>query len=203
MYSRLWATDFDLNERAINESFAYQKVLSLWVNDVDLGPVRILADVCTPVKGYKRLMGGMFANGKGHTNPTSPLINIADMAHSDSEAGWYFRQAVAAYLKDHKAEDLQGIKYQLQRWQNNKARFDAVSVYAPYPQQIRDLSDNLSAAAAIGLQALDGEGNKDDQLKQLQQIDKPLHEVQLAIMPTLEALITGTLKPEPATYPMF
>ena len=34
MYRRLWMLDFELNDRAIdeNESFAYQKVLSLWVN---------------------------------------------------------------------------------------------------------------------------------------------------------------------------
>jgi hexosaminidase len=203
MYRRLWATDFDLNERAINESFAYQKVLSLWVNDVDISPVRTLADVCTPIKGYKRLMGGMLANGKTTTNLTSPLVNIADMVHSDSEVEWDFRKAVASYLKDHKDGNLQDVKYFLQKWQNNKARFDAVSVYAPYPQQIKDLSDNLSAAAAIGLQALNGEGNKDDQLKQLQQMEKPSHDVQLAVLPEIEALVTGTLKPLPASYPMF
>ena len=39
--------------------------------------------------------------------------------------------------------------------------------------------------------------------KQLQQLEKPLHEVQLAIGLSLEALVTGKLKPEPATYPMF
>jgi hexosaminidase len=110
---------------------------------------------------------------------------------------------VAAYLKGHNDADLQAIKYQLQKWQNNKARFDAVSGYAPYPKQIRDLSDNLSAAAAIGLQALNGEGNKEDQLKQLQQMDKPSHEVELAILPAIEAMVTGTLKPLPASYPMF
>ena len=84
-----------------------------------------------------------------------------------------------------------------------QARFDTVSGYASYPRQIRDLSDNLSAAAAIGLQALNGEGNKDDQLKQLQQMEKASHEVQLAVLPEIEALVTGTLKPLPATYPMF
>jgi hexosaminidase len=203
MYRRLWSTDFELNELAINESFAYQKMLSLWVNDVDLNAVRTLADLCTPVKGYKRLMGGMFGTSSTKTNLNSPMVNIADVVHSDSEAGWAFRQAVASYLKDHKDEDLQTIKYLLQKWQNNKVRFDAVSNYAPYPQQISDLSDNLSAAASIGLQALSGQGNKDEQLKKLQEMEKPSHEVQLAILPEIEALVTGTLKPLPASYPMF
>jgi hexosaminidase len=148
-------------------------------------------------------MGGMFGTSSTKTNLNSPMVNIADVVHSDSEAGWAFRQAVASYLKDHKNEDLQTIKYLLQKWQNNKLRFDAVSNYAPYPKQISDLSDNLSVAAAIGLQALSGEGNKGEQLKKLQEMEKPSHEVQLAILPEIEALVTGTLKPLPASYPMF
>lgn len=202
MYRRLWATDFELNEWGVNENNAYQKILALWVNDADITPVRTLADVCTPIRGYKRLMGGMFTPGKAASNLNSPLVNIADAVHCDSETGWEFRQLVSSYLQDHKAEDLQHIKYLLQKWQSNKARFDAVCAYAPYPNQIKDLSDNLSAAAAIGLQTLDGQGNKDDQLKQLQAMEKPLHEVQIAILPAIEGLVTGTLKPEPATISM-
>lgn len=203
MYRRLWATDFELNEWGVNENTCYQKILSLWVNDMDITPVRTLADVCTPIRGYKRLMGGMFAGGKVTTNLNSPLVNIADAVHCDSEIGWEFRQLVASYLKDHKETDLQGIKYLLQKWQNNKARFDAVCAVAPYPNQVKDLSDKLYAAATIGLQALEGQGNKNDQMKQLQSLEKPLHEVQIAILPEIEALVTGTLKPEPASLPMF
>jgi hexosaminidase len=65
------------------------------------------------------------------------------------------------------------------------------------------LSDHLSAAATIGLQALNKESNPDDQLKQLQQMEKPSHEVQLAILPEIEALVTGKLINEPVAYSMF
>jgi len=203
MYRRLWATDFELNDRAINENANYLKLLARWVNDADISPVRALADVYTPVKGYKRLMGGMSSKENVQPNLNSPLVKIADVVHADSEAGWYFRQLVAAYLQNHKGTDLAAIKAQLGRWMSNKARFDAVSTFASYPQQIKDLSDNLSMAASIALQALNNEGTKDAQLKQLQQMETPLHEVQLAILPELEALVSGTLKPEPASYPMF
>ena len=54
----------------------------------------------------------MFANGKGITaNLNSPLINIADIVHCDSESGREFRQMVASYLKDGKESDLNEIKY--------------------------------------------------------------------------------------------
>jgi len=202
MYRRLWVTDSELNLWAINENKEYQSALSFWVNDVDISPLYTLVNVCTPIRGYKRLMGGMFA-GKITTNLNSPLINIADIVHCDSETGREFRQLVAAYLKDHKAGDLQSIRYLLQRWQNNKARFNGICAYAPYPNQIKDLSDNLSAAAAIGLDALNGQGNKDEQLKQLQALEKPLHEVQIAVLPEIEALVTGALKAEPAVIALF
>jgi len=203
MYRRLWMLDFELNDRAIDENENYLKILARWVNDEDLSPVLTLANVYTPVKGYKRLMGGMLGTGKAPANLNSPMVNIADVVHSDSETGWYFRQSVAAWLKDHKDADLQVIKSMLTRWQNNKARFDNVANITPYAQQVKDLSDNLSAAAVIGLQALSGQGNKEDQLKQLQQMELSSHEVILAILPEIEALVTGTLKPLPASYPMF
>ena len=203
MYRRLWATDFELNDRAIAEYSYYIKTLARWVNDEDLNTVTTLANVYTQVKGYRRLMGGMLGMGGPRPNLSTPMAGIADVVHAESETRWYFRKLVAAYLKDHNAGDLEQIKYQLQRWQNNKARFDAVAVNSPYLQKISDLSDNLSAAAAIGLQALNGEGSKDEQVKKLQQMEKPLHEVQLTILPEIEALVTGKLKAEPATYPLF
>jgi hexosaminidase len=203
LYRRLWMLDFELNDRAIEENTNYMKILARWANDEDLTTVRTLANVYTQVKGYKRLMGAMLGNGAVRPNLSSPMVNIADAVHADSETGWYFRQVIASYLDKHDAAALEQVKSQLQRWQNNKARFDALAVNSPYLQQIKDLSDELSGAAAIGLAALNSGGNKDDQLKQLQQMEKPSHEVQLAVLPEIEALVTGKLKPLPASYPLF
>jgi len=203
MYRRLWETDFELNDRAINEYGNYIKILSRWVNDEDLNTMITLTNVCTQIKGYRRLMTGMLGANGPRPNLATPMVGIADVAHAESETRWYFRQTVVSYLKDHNAGDLQQIKYQLQRWQNNKARFDALAANSPYLQKINDLSDNLATVATIGLQALNGEGNKDEQLQKLQRAGKPLHEVQLAILPEIEALITGKLKPEPVSYSMF
>jgi hexosaminidase len=203
MYRRLWMVDFELNDRAIEENTNYNKILARWVNDEDLTPVRTLAGVYTQIKGYKRLMGSMLTPGAAHPNLSSPMVNIADVVHAESETRWYFRKLVASYLNSHDTADLEQIKSTLHRWQNNKIRFNILAVNSPYLQKISDLSDNLSDAATIGLQALNNEGNEDDQLKQLLQMEKPLHEVQLSILPEIEALVTGKLKPEPAAYPLF
>jgi hexosaminidase len=203
MYRRLWMVDFELNDRAILENNNGLKILARWVNDEDITPVRTLTNVYVQVKGYRRLMEAMLVPGAARPNLSSPMVKVADVVHAESETRWYFRKLVAAYLDKHNAADLEAIKSQLQRWQNNKARFNALAVNSPYLQQIIDLSDNLSAAATIGLQALNGEGNKDDQLKQLQPLKKSSHQVLLTIIPEIEALVTGKLAPEPVSYPMF
>jgi len=203
MYRRLWMIDFELNDRAIDENNNYLKILARWVNDEDITPVRTLANVYNQVKGYKRLMGSMLTSGAAHPNLSSPMVNIADVVHAESETRWYFRKLVAVYLDKHDTADLEQIKSTLLRWQNNKMRFNALAVNSPYLQKINDLSDHLSEAAAIGLQALKNEGNKEAQLKQLQKMENPSHEVLLSILPEIEALVTGELKPEPATYPLF
>jgi hexosaminidase len=203
MYRRLWATDFELNNTAIDGHGDEMRALVRWVNNGNPTPVVTLAGVYVPVKGYKRLMGGMLGNGKGPANLTSPLVAIADVVPVDSKTAWHFRQLVAAYLASHQDIDLQALKAQLTIWQNNKAQFDALKGATPYIRQISDLSDQLSAAATIGLQTLNNEGDKDAQYKQLQQMEIALHEVQLAVLPAIEALVTGKLNPLPASYPMF
>jgi hexosaminidase len=203
MYRRLWTTDFELNNIAIDGHGDEMRALVRWVNNRNPGPVLALADVYTPVKGYKRLMGGMLGNASGIANLTSPLVAIADVVPCDSKTAWHFRQLVSAYLASHQDNDLQAIKAQLISWQNNKAQFDALKNATPYIQQIADLSDQLSAASAIGLQALNNEGDKNAQYKQLQQMETALHEVQLTVLPEIEALVTSRLSPLPASYPMF
>ncbi len=203
MYRRLWAVNFELNDRGLEESSNYNKMLSRWVNGADIEPVKTVADVYTPIKGYKRLMSLMFVPAAAHPNLSSPMVKVADAVHCDSEPRWYFRKLVAAYLTGHDAARVEEIKQQLQAWQNNKLKFDALTLNSSNLQQITDLSNQLWYAATIGLQALNGQGNKDEQLKQLQQLEKPLHEVELAILPEIKALITGKLEKEPATFPMF
>jgi hexosaminidase len=203
MYRRLWMTDFELNDRGLLEYNNYTRMLTRWVNGAGITPVQTLTDLYTPVKGYKRLIGGMFNPVKVHPNLSSPMVNIADAVRCDSEPRWRFRKLVAAYLVNHRKADLEQIKLQLQLWKGNKIKFDALATDAPYLQQITDLSNNLSAAGDIGLQALNGESNKDELMKKLKQMEKPSHEVELTILPEIEALVTGKLSDDPAFYSLF
>ena len=205
MYRRLWLVDIELNDRAIDENNNYMKLISRWANGADVTPVKTVTDMYTPVKGYRRLMADMINPGKVPVNTTllSPMVNIADVAHCDSKACWYFRQLVASYLAKHDSASLAQIKEQLMAWKNNNLKFNAVAANSPYLRQVTSLSDNLSATADIGLNALNNQSDKDALLKQLQQYTKPQFEVQLSILPEIEALITGKLREEPKSYTMF
>lgn len=203
MYRRLWQVDFELNDRGLNEDGNYIKMISRWTNGENINIVKTLTDVYTPVKGYKRLMARMFTPVRVSKTLASPMVEIADAERCDSKPRLDFRKLVATYLTNHDTVTLKKIKLQLHLWQNNKVKFDILAVNAPYLKQLLPLSDHLSAAATIGLEALNEQGNKDEQLNKLQQLEQPLNEVQLSILPEIEALVSGQLKDEPATYPMF
>jgi len=203
MYRRLWSVDYELNNRAIGGNYNYEKILSTWINSNDIAPIKTLTDVCVPVKGYRRLMNVMLTPANLQSNLASPLSGIADVAYCDSKTRWQFRQLIGAYLAKHDTTDLNKIKDQLIQWQDNNFKFTRLAKNSPYLQQIQELSIRLSSIASIGLTAINTPNNSEALLKQFQQYQAPLFEVQFAILPEIEALITGKLKAEPVTYTMF
>jgi len=202
MYRRLWAIDFELNDRGLDEQSSYNRLIWRWADGGDITSVKTLVDLYVPVKGYKRLMGAMFAPDPVRKNLASPMFNIADMAHCDSKPRLDFRKIVTAYLKSKDESVKQQIKSQLQLWVNNRVGFNAASTKSTYLQSIVKLSDNLSVAAEIGLAALNNTGSHEEQLKTLKQMEAPIDEVTLSVLPEIEALVSGKLADEPSSYPL-
>lgn len=202
MYRRLWAIDFELNDRGLDEQSNYNRLISRWVDGGDITAVKTLTDLCVPVKGYKRLVGVMFAPNPVKKNLASPMFNIADVVHCDSKPRLDFRRIVTTYLKSGDEPSKQQIKSQLHLWINNSVGFNAVSAKSAYLKSIMKLSDNLSAAAEIGLAALNNTGNREEQLKTLKQMEAPIDEVTLSVLPEIEALVSGKLTDEPSSYPL-
>ena len=202
MYRRLWATNFELNERGLEEEANYNRIIALWINSPNIMPIKVVAGLYTPIKGYKRLMSGMLTLPGIHANLASPMVRIADVVHCDSKSEWAFRNLVAEYLATHDAAVKQKLTACLQLWLNNKESFNELAVNSPYLKQIKGLSDNVSEAAAIGLLALKQESSPNG-LSRLEELNKPLFDVQLTILEDISALLTGKLKPYPLTYPLF
>ena len=203
MYRRLWAIDFELNDRGLEEQSNYNRLISRWTDGGDITAVKTLTDLYVPVKGYRRLIGAMFVPDTMKKNLASPLFNIADVAHCDSKPRLAFRKIVSDYLKSKNDSLKQEVKNQLQLWVNNRIGFNAACVTSAYLLSIVKLSDNLAAAAEIGLAALNkNKGDLAEQLKMLKQLKAPVDEVTLSILPEIEALVSDKLINEPSSYPL-
>lgn len=142
------------------------------------------------------------------TNAIAPLNEVADIVFVDSRKKREFRQQVGNYLKkDSLAE--QAVRQQLRQWINEEQQWEAfkgntalmaVSVHA----------HNLSVLSAAALEAMDmrkkgsmGEDWLAAKKELIKKASVAAGDVELAVIPELEALITGILKPEPAQYPLF
>lgn len=202
MYRRLWAIDFELNDTGLEEQSNYNRLISRWINGSDFAAVKTVVDLCVPIRGYRRLMSAMFTPQPVKKNLASPMFKIADVVHCDSKQRLAFRRLVAAYLKNKDESNRIQIRRQLERWVNNSIDFNSASTTSAYLRSINKLSDNLSAAAEIGLAALNNQGKPEDQLKTLKQLEAPIDEVTLAIFPEIEALISDKLANEPSSYPL-
>jgi len=207
MYRRLNILNLDLDEGGLQHFANQDKELRRLTGTQDISQVKQLTDVLTPVRGYKRLFGRMSKSNE-ETNAIAPLNEVADIVFVDSRKKREFRQQVGNYLKkDSLAE--QAVRQQLRQWINEEQQWEAfkgntalmaVSVHA----------HNLSVLSAAALEAMDmrkkgsmGEDWLAAKKELIKKASVAAGDVELAVIPELEALITGILKPEPAQYPLF
>jgi hypothetical protein len=136
---------------------------------------------------------------------------VADVVLVDSATKYQFRDALASYLKtrDHAQEAV--LRSWLVRWSKND------SLLGPYFAQSADLaevaenSQQLTALANAGLQALDQFDHGSTLTPDLLAADDALiksaqagaGETEIAVLPEIDALIHQNLVPEPMSYPLF
>ncbi|MDB5155105.1 MAG: hypothetical protein JWR54_3856, partial [Mucilaginibacter sp.] len=121
------------------------------------------------------------------------------------------RALVKAYLEKNDKNAEVAIKAYLQTWQQNDEQLKPLFAGNKRLKEVEDHSKNLSAAAAIGLEALDrmdkGAPNDAAWLKQksdtLSAFEKAHNETEIAVIPEIEALVLQHLAAEPASYPAF
>jgi hexosaminidase len=156
MYRRLDHVSTFLTMRGVTHEAAYPAQLrALLGGDADIAPLRTLVDALEEVKFYGRL-------GYNAAQLLEPeLHSLADVARPESRTARRFASQVDAFVADsaHRA-DVQTIRAQLEIWRDNHARLLPLLGGAKQAQDIRTLSERLSAAATIGLAALDAIGRR-------------------------------------------
>jgi hexosaminidase len=150
MYARMNAVSLDLEWLGLKHRSARTRMLQRMAGDADIAELRVLADVVEPVKDYDR-------HGERPINFHAPLNQMIDAAYPESDVARRFGNLVTAYIqggrKDQAAETQ--IRAQLAVWRDNDAKLSSLLGQSFLISEDATLSQNLSAVAATGLQALD------------------------------------------------
>jgi hexosaminidase len=210
MYRRMFALSNELDEQGLNHISNYERALRLLTGGTPTMRLQTLTDVLTPVKGYRKLMASMFKPAQA-TYQTTPLTSVSDIVFVDSKTKREFRMLVKSYLENHDKKAEEQIRACLQVWQKNDDQLEPLFAGNKRLMDVQDHSKNLSAAAAIGLEALDradkGIANDADWVKQrsaaLDTYGKAHSETEIAVVPEIAALVIGHLVAEPAVYSPF
>jgi hypothetical protein len=142
---------------------------------------------------------------------TTPLTSVSDIIPTDPATKRKFRALVKLYLEKHDKNAAIAIKAYLVAWQQNDVQLKPLFIGNKRLMEISDHSKNLSAAAAIGLDALDrmDKGTANDaawvqkQSDALTVFEKAHNETELAIIPEIEELVIGHTIAEPVAYSQF
>ncbi|WP_426671265.1 beta-N-acetylhexosaminidase [Mucilaginibacter sp. McL0603] len=210
MYRRLNVLSNELDEQGLNHLTNYERALRRLTNGESTEHLQTLTDVLTPVKGYKKMIAGMMKPPQS-AYQTTPLTSVSDIIPTDPATKRKFRALVKLYLEKHDKNVAIAIKAYLVAWQQNDAQLKPLFVGNKRLAEIADHSKNLSAAAAIGLDALDrmdkGTANDANWVKQqsdaLSAFEKAHNETELAIIPEIEELVIGHTIAEPVVYSQF
>ncbi len=185
MYQRMSRVSERLNWLGLTHNSNYQPMLRRIADTDDLTPLQALADVVEPVKAYAR-------EGLVTTEPTSltPLNRLIDAARPESEAARRFGLMVDDFLAS-KTNDA-AIRQQLIRWRDNDAQFQPMIQRSFLLAELVPLSQQLSALATAGLEALDANHPdtwKAQQQAIIEQAKKPQAQLLLVIAPSIEKLV--------------
>jgi len=194
MYARLEIASDYLQFLGLTHDSGYRLMLERLSGNTDVQPLRVLADVLEPVKGYGREQAREYES-------FTPLNRLVDTVHPESETARRFSAMVERYLSRSIAPaELEIMTNSLARWRNNALPLQPVLQDNALLKEVTPLSQNLTSVAAAGLQALEylNHGGRapaswrKQQLALLKQAEKPQAELLNMIVPSVEKLVAAT-----------
>ncbi|HUG53717.1 MAG TPA: beta-N-acetylhexosaminidase [Vicinamibacteria bacterium] len=190
MYRRLEVQSDRLAALGMRHQSSYEPMLGRLTGGGPTAPMRLLADLVTPVKEYRR------GQLRSYTSST-PLDRLVDTARADSRAVRSFRDEVDRYLRSPSGgRDDAALRATLTAWRDNHAVLEPILTASALGAEARPLSRDLSAAARLGLEALDAIQSgrpapapwADQAKTALLAAGRPRAEVELAVVPVVAKL---------------
>jgi hexosaminidase len=151
MYERLETTSRWLDWLGLTHNSSYEPMLRRIAGSDDISSLRALADVVEPVKDYTR-------EETAPQVPTSlvPLNRVVDAARPESRTARNFAAMVDALVAGQAdPATREEIRTRMLKWRNNQEELQPLEVQSFLVKEVAPLSQNLSALAAAGLEALD------------------------------------------------
>ena len=201
MYSRLGVISIDLQWLGLRHLSARGRMLERMAGSSDIASLRVLADVIEPVKDYNRWDESKLGPIDFH----APLNRLIDAVYPESDTAREFAALVQSFVqsgdKDKSAESQ--IRSWLTLWRDNDAKLHPVLERSFLLQEDEPISQNLSAMAAAGLQALDSidraqAASPDWETQQqgiLNQAKKPVAGLLLMVAVPIEQLVNSAAVP--------
>lgn len=151
MYERLDATSRRLEWLGLTHNSYYEPMLRRIAGSENVSALRLLADLVEPIKDYTREEAAPET-----ASSLVPLNRLVDAVHPESKAARNFSRMVDDLISGHAdAAEAVSIKVQLSTWRDNQARLQPLESQSFLLKEIVPLSQNLSAVAEVGLEALD------------------------------------------------
>ena len=196
MYQRLQKISQWLDWLGLTHNSSYEAMLRRIAGSNDISALRTFADVVEPVKDYTREEIAAV-----EATSLSPLNRVIDAARPESATARRFANLVDALLAGRADPEAKPeIKAWLTRWRDNQMSLQPLENQSFLLKEIIPVSQDLSAVANTGLQALDyfdrGERAPEAWAAQefalLEQAQKPKAQLLLMATPPVQKLVEAS-----------
>ena len=149
MYRRLEIESVRLDGLGMKHLSSYEPMLARLTGGKPTASLRVLADLVTPVKQYRRGTLRVYTS-------SSVLDRLVDTARPDSVAMRTFQNELDKYLlSPPDARNDAALRTIFTTWRDNHAVLEPVLTASTLGQEARPLSRDLAALGTVGLEALD------------------------------------------------
>lgn len=183
MYKRMGVINYQLEELGLKHISNRDVIFRNISNNQSIESLRILADVCEPLKGYTRNKGGT------EYQMYSPFTFFSDACVPDAKSKRYFDNLVDNYLKN--SNKNQQLIEQLTIWIENHKTFMRMQSN-PKLKRISTLSKNLAEVSDVLLKLIQRDETVDNLEVKMDELiiemKKNHVDVEFAILPSLEKL---------------
>jgi hexosaminidase len=206
MYQRLDEINGWLDAYGLTHNTNFRVMLKRMAGTDEISALATLGSVLEPVKGYSR-------ESLATTHPTSlmPFNRLIDAVHPESAEARRFGELVNQFISGKLSRGLEvQLRATLENWKNNEEELRPIAEKSAMVKEAVPLSQDLSALAAAGLDALGylDHGQrapadwKNQQLAMVQASFRPRAELLLMVAPPIQRLIQASAGDTPTELPI-